>query len=137
MARKHSFLIRITTISLLISLLGACDPGKIRFGEVRMMYGSNEDGRISYVLSSFSGVENGSIQADAGQTIDMKIDVQLSKGTLTVEWLDPGGEVVWLKEYNGSVNELVEIPIEISGEYSLLIQGKEAGGSFDITWETE
>ena len=62
--KKNSFL--LITI-MLAALLSACELTNVKFGEVRMMYGTNEAGRISYDISTFTGIERGQLQAQAGQ----------------------------------------------------------------------
>lgn len=121
-------------ISTLVLLLCGCDFSKIRFGEVRMMYGSNDDGRISYNYSTFTGIENGIASVESGQTILFNYEVNVEKGSLLIEWQDPNGNAVWQKNLLESDRGEDEITVTSSGIYTLIIQGKNAGGDFDISW---
>ena len=118
-------------------LMSSCDLSNIRVGEIRMMYGSNEDGHISYNYSTFSGVENGSSEARAGQHISFEYGVTVDKGSLLIEWQNPDGDVVWRKDLIESESGNNAFRAEFTGNYVIVIQGKNAGGEFDISWKVE
>jgi hypothetical protein len=137
MKRKFD-LIRILFItSILALLLSGCDFSKINIGQVRMMYGSNDDGHILYNYSTFTGIENGSAHVETGQTISFDYDVRVDKGSLMIEWQDPNGTAVWQKSLVESDRGNEEIIVESSGKYMIIIQGKNAGGDFDISWRIQ
>jgi len=123
--------------SILALVVSGCDLSKIKFGEVRMMYGSNDDGHISYNYSTFTGIENGSAHVETGQTISFDYDVTVDKGSLMIEWQDPNGNAVWQKRLVESDRGNDEIIVESSGEYVIIIQGKNAGGDFDVSWRIQ
>lgn len=125
----------LAAMTLLALLLSACDTGKIKIGEVRMMYGTNQDGLISYDVSTFTGIEEGSFKAERGQAIAFDYDVNVNKGSLIIKWQDPEGEVVWGKDLVDSEAGHDDIPVDVSGEFNILVQGKGFGGSFDVTWK--
>jgi hypothetical protein len=100
-----------------------------------MMYGTNEDGRISYDISTFTGIERGSIQAETGQTISFTYQAFLDKGSLVIEWQDPHGEVTWQTNLVESDHGDGEIEIDTPGEYLIIVQGKGVSGNFDISWQ--
>jgi hypothetical protein len=102
-----------------------------------MMYGTNEVGRISYDISTFTGIERGSVQAETGQTISFTYQAVLDKGSLVIEWQDPHGEVMWQKNLVESDHGDDEIEIDTPGEYMIIIQGKGVGGNFDVSWQIE
>ena len=130
---KTKSLLLITAI--LAILLSACELNKLKFGEVRMMYGTNEEGRISYDISTFTGVESGDLQAEQGQTISFTYQAVLDKGGLVIEWQDPQGQVIWNKNLVESDQGGDEIEILSPGKYTIIIQGKGVGGSFDVSWQ--
>jgi len=82
--------------------LSACDLGKLKVGEVRMMYGTNEADRISYDFRTFTGTEKGEITVEPDVVIVFHYAVELDKGELLIEWQDPQGNVIWQKEFNKS-----------------------------------
>ena len=130
---KTKSLLLITAI--LAILLSACELNKLKFGEVRMMYGTNEEGRISYDISTFTGIESGDLQAEQGQTISFTYHAVLDKGSLVIEWQDPQGQVIWNKSLVESDHGGDEIEILSPGKYTIIIQGKGVGGSFDVSWQ--
>ncbi len=123
--------------SLLMLLLSSCDYSKIKFGDVRMMFGSNEDGHISYTFSTFTGFERGSAQAESGQIINFDYQVNVDQGTLNIEWQDPAGVVIWQKTLLGSDQGHDDIVIKSPGEYTIIIQGRDSAGNFDVSWKIE
>jgi hypothetical protein len=132
--RYFDRILLLTTI--LAILISSCDLNKIKIGEVRMMYGVNEDGHISYEFTTFTGYENGNIQAETGQTISFDYQAAVDKGSLVIEWQDPNGEVLWRKDIVESESGSEDIAIHSPGRYTIVIQGKGAGGNFDISWQT-
>ncbi|MCJ7534572.1 MAG: hypothetical protein WA997_14130 [Anaerolineales bacterium] len=132
---KTKSLLLITAI--LAILLSACELNKLKFGEVRMMYGTNEEGRISYDISTFTGIESGDLQAEQGQIISFTYMADLEKGTLVIEWQDPQGQVIWQKNLEESDQGGDEIEILSPGTYRIIIQGKGIGGRFDVSWHVK
>jgi hypothetical protein len=124
-------------ILILVILLSGCDYTKIKVGEVRVMYGSNEDGHISYDFKTFTGFESGSAQVEKGEIIFFDYQATVDKGSLLIEWQDPNGEIVWQENLSESERGNVEIGIETSGKYTIIIQGKNAAGNFDVSWMKE
>lgn len=132
MSRKQIYF--LVAIVLLVILLSACDTSKVRIGEVRMMYGTNQDGLISYDVTSFKGIEKGSLQVQQGQNITFDFNVNVNKGSLIIEWQDSEGEVLWSKELFESELGHEDLPGNLPGEYTVLVQGKGFGGSFEVSW---
>jgi hypothetical protein len=132
--KKNVLLLVIIILSILLS---ACELDKLKFGEVRMMYGANEAGRISYDISTFTGTENGELEAEIDAVITFTYSVELNKGTLLIEWQDPQSEVVWQKEFVESEYGEDELEIRSQGIYKVFIRGEGAGGRFDLSWQEE
>ena len=136
--KKKFALIPLSIITLILAiLLSGCDYTKIKVGEVRVMYGSNEDGHISYDFKTFTGFESGSAQVEKGEIIFFDYQATVDKGSLLIEWQDPNGEIVWQENLSESDRGNVEIGIETSGKYTIIIQGKNAAGNFDVSWMKE
>ena len=137
MKTKQNFIQFLFLASLCLLLLSSCEFSNIKIGEVRMMFGSNEDGHISYTFSTFTGFERGNAQAERGQIINFDYQANVDQGTLNIEWQDPVGEVMWQKSLLGGDLGNNEFVIESPGEYTIIIQGKDASGDFDVSWEIE
>ena len=131
-------LISLSVIALFLApLFSGCDFTKIKVGEVRMMYGSNEDGHISYDFKTFTGFESGNTLVERGETIFFDYHATITRGSLLIEWQNPSGEIVWQKTLSESDRGNVEIGIDTSGKYSIIIQGVNAAGNFDVSWGKE
>ncbi|MCK4897554.1 MAG: hypothetical protein KAS38_02160 [Anaerolineales bacterium] len=134
--KKKRFHIHILLIIAILSiLLSGCKLNKVKFGEVRMMFGTNEEGHIAYTCTTFTGIESRSVQAERGQIISFNYQAAISKGSLVIEWQDPAGEVEWRKILVEEDHGKEEIRIESAGKHTILIQGKDAGGKFDVSWQ--
>jgi len=131
MKKKYQILI----IIILSIILSACELDKLKFGEVRMMYGSNEAGRISYDISTFTGTESGELEAETGGVISFTYSIDLDKGALVIEWQDPQGEVIWRKIFEESEIGEYEIEVLSAGTYRVFVRGDGAGGKFDVLWQ--
>lgn len=135
---RNIFLTSILLSSAVFSvLISSCNLSQVKFGEVRMMYGDNEDGHIAYTTSTFSGIERGIALAEEGQTISFDYQASLDRGSLLIEWQTPAGEVLWHKNLteNGSGSD--QLQAESPGEYNLIIQGRNAAGDFDVSWQVK
>jgi hypothetical protein len=134
--KKKRFYMNILLITAILSiLLSGCELNKVKFGEVRMMFGTNEEGHISYTCTTFTGIESGSVQAERGQIISFNYQATISKGSLIIEWQDPAGGVEWRKILVEDDHGKDELLIESAGKHIILIQGQDVGGKFDVSWQ--
>jgi hypothetical protein len=127
----------LSLFMVVAGLISSCNFDNVTVGGVRVMYGSNEDGHISYNYSIFSGIESGSLEVEVGQRIQFDYEVTVDKGSLLIEWQDPDGEAVWQKVLLESESGGDVIIAKSSGAYRIIIQGKNAGGDFDIAWTVD
>lgn len=129
--KKHG----ITWILIILAItLSACEFNKLKFGEVRMMYGTNEVGRITYDITTFTGTEQGEFHAEIGDVLLFNYTVDLVKGALFIEWQDPQGEPIWQKMLDGRDQGEVEFEDLHPGRYQVVIRGEGSGGRFDVSW---
>jgi hypothetical protein len=91
--------------------------------------------RASYV--TFDGVQNKTVRAEAGKTIDLACDVSVDKGTLTTELIAPDGETLWKDTFREDREAFVNVTATEDGLHILRIEGEETGGSFDISWRVK
>jgi len=131
------YLSYIILAAVLLSMISSCNFSKVKIGEVRMMYGDNDDGRIAYRFSTFTGFERGSAEAEKGQTISFDYQASVEKGNLIIEWQSPGGDVLWRKNLTENDHGADELKVESPGKYTVIIQGKGAGGDFDVAWRVK
>ena len=133
--KSHIYL--LFTILIIGTLLSGCDfSTKIKIGEVRLgMFGDHQDSHLYYSYRTFTGVESDRIQAEKGQTIAFSYQVSIDKGSLIIEWQDPQGEVLWHQVYESDAQNALEIPVETAGTHTIIIQGNDTGGSFEVSWQ--
>ena len=133
--KSHIYL--LFTILMIGTVLSGCDfTSKIKIGEVRLgMFGDNADGLMHYSYRTFTGIESDLIQARQGQTISFSYALDVNKGSLIIEWQDPEGEVAWHEVFKTSVQGTNEIPVVTAGTYTIIIQGKDTGGGFKVSWK--
>jgi hypothetical protein len=139
MNSNKSHIYFLFTILIFGILLSGCDfSSKIKINEVRLgMFGENKSSSMNYSYGTFTGVENGQVQAENGQAIAFSYEVSMRKGGLLIEWQDPEGKVAWQESFESDAEGAIEIPVETAGTYTIIIKGKKSGGSFQVAWEID
>jgi hypothetical protein len=137
MNRKVYLSYFVMIVVVLAMLISSCNFSKIKIGEVRMMYGDNQDGHIAYTFSTFTGFERGRALVEQGQAISFNYQASVERGSLDIEWQTPGGEVLWRRNVTEGVQGVEVFQVETPGEYTVIIQGKDADGDFDVSWQVK
>ena len=118
--------------------MGNIHIGNLKVGEVRFgMAGSNLPGHISYSFRSFSGFESNAAYIEEGQSLYMDYEVELERGSLSIQIETADGKLVWEKNLDESAHDQVEISVEQPGSYAVYVKGSGARGSFDVEWEVK
>lgn len=131
---KKSIILWCLTIAFAVLLSGCSDDHSIS-SDIKMKINFDQNGQIAMCHDSFNGIERGSLEIRNGQRIYFDYDTNLQKGSLVVKWQDPSGAAIWQKILSESENGTEEIVSASPGRYSILIQGQDATGSFNATWE--
>jgi hypothetical protein len=113
--------------------LVGCGQTTVRLGWL----GSNLPGRFSASYLTFTGAESRRVRADAGQTLILTYDIDVAKGTLTLQVEAPDSSVVWADSFPRGLRGSAELPLEQDGSYAIVVHGDNAGGSFLISWDLE
>ena len=138
--KTQKLYIYLLIITLIVGILtSGCDfSSKIKIGDVRLgMFGDNEIGYLSYSYRTFTGVESNKVSVQNGDTLAFSYQVSVNKGSLNIEWQDPDGEIVWQEIFTTDAQGDIEIPMGTAGSYKIIIQGKDTGGSFEISWHVK
>lgn len=130
---KYKTVLILALSLLLAGLLAGCQADTVEIGMVETKLAN--DWRASY--TTFTGTKTDRLQAEAGQTLRLGYDVEVSKGTLTIEVQNPDDGVVWDLSLAEGDSGAVEVPVEQEGTYTLVLRGDDAGGSFDLTWNIQ
>jgi hypothetical protein len=131
--RPHSLLVLNILLLPVSVLLANCGKSDVRIG----WSGTNVPGHIAYRYATFTGSESGSARVETGQSIVLDYQVTASKGSLSITVRGPDERVVWQVALQGNSSDNIELPMALGGRYEMIIEGKAAGGSFDITWDVK
>lgn len=108
-------------------------PTTIRLGWLE----SNLSGHFSASYVTFTGRESRWVQANAGETLALTYDVEVTKGTLAIKVEAPDDRVLWDGSFSEDVQGSVELALEQDGRHSIVVDGDSTGGSFRLSWELE
>lgn len=113
--RAHLALALLTVAGMLVG----CGSSSLRVGW-RAFDGPRRR-RASY--TSFSGVERASFRAQAGADVALEYEVEVEKGTLSLELKDPDGELLWEETLEDGAMDEVHVRAPEDGRYALRIEG--------------
>jgi hypothetical protein len=93
---------------------------------------SNMGSQMKQSYESFEGTKYRTIAIVKGTEFHLKAKIKTESGSLTLSFIDPNGEVLYSESNPEGLVE-VNIPIAISGEYRLQVEG-EHQGSYSLDW---
>lgn len=67
----------------------------------------------------------------------LEYEAQVDKGDLTIAVSHEENEALWEVSLREDAKDTVELTLEQDGPYALTIEGDNAGGSFDLSWEVK
>jgi hypothetical protein len=132
---KPQILLSIKLICMV--LMVGCNANHSSNSDINIDIQFGQNGRIAKIYDIFNGIERGSLEVENGQRICFEYEAIVQMGSLTIKWLDPSGVVVWEKVLSEGASGTEEIVSESHGSYSIIIQGQDTGGSFNVTWDGE
>lgn len=116
--------IKIIVLIFLISLsLIGCNAGDSYSKSIKKMSGSS---------TSWTGDKKTEFEFQKGQKVSFSYRSKLESGELSMQILNPEDKVIHEFEVNEECD--VEIEIEESGTYIILINGTEFKGSYQLEW---
>jgi hypothetical protein len=92
-------------------------------------------GHISCSYGTFTGTEHSTFNAEAGQSVQIRYDVTVHKGEVTICLLDPAGQTLWTASFNHGECGWYEVPLGETGLHRLEVNGERTGGAFTVDWE--
>lgn len=111
-------------------VLGGCGSSSLKVGW-------QETSSLSHKKASFNtfdGIEKYSICTWKEKTIQGDYSLSITKGSLGLSLEEPGGQVLWEKNYQEDAEGGFEVSNTALGCYQLRISADEAGGSYEIEW---
>jgi hypothetical protein len=128
---RKRWIILTTLLALTSILLAGCDRVQIGWVETSL------PGQFQASYGTFTGTERRRVRMQEGETLTLTYEATVEKGTLAFEVQDPGQETVRSLTLEQDDTGTVDLTAEQSGTYRILVQGQDAGGSFELNWETE
>jgi len=136
MSKLERFLTYGVSLFILASLL-LTGCGTYR-SQVRISWaGSSNSGRMAYRYKTFSGVERKNERLEAGDTLIFEYDATVEEGTLTLQVEDPDDAPLWETTLRENGQDRVELTAEQAGTYTIVVEGDNTGGKFEVAWEVE
>lgn len=79
-----------------------------------------------------TGVDKKEVKFTSGQNILLKYNIKVEKGSLDIKLVDSQENGIY--EFEPTGNHTKELEITKTDKYQIVITGKEAKGSYEITW---
>jgi uncharacterized RDD family membrane protein YckC len=132
--RSRVILVAALIVALPLILLCSCFRPQANL----MSLDSKSLGHTSYNFQSFSGVERAEVPGQGGRSIQLEYQATISSGSLSITVENPQREVVWQADLPAgakSSHEVQMIAMNQGGNYVIVVEGKEAVGSLDVSWQ--
>ncbi len=135
MVRVSRSSVAIAAFALLVLLLAYLSKAGVLRTEIAINYVGTETGeRVRYTFDVFTGDESALLPCESGEELVLEYEVFLLEGTLSMELVDPTGNVLWFKEFKGNESGDVKVFPEGNGFCSLRVKGNGARGGYEVTW---
>lgn len=131
--RRKFLLTLLFAVFLGITVFGCSGTSSLKRGWVETSGLSHANVRYNY----FDGVERMSFRAEAGDKIQLDIDVQVEEGSLAINLEDPDGNEAWSKTYQEDAEGSASMIATEKGRYHLRVAGEETEGGYEISWDVE
>ena len=125
---RRSWRIRCVVLVGLLTVLTACN---YRQGWVEVTY--SDSMRATYAL--FDGQSGMAVDLAAGEMMTLAYDLEIIKGSLSLQIVDPDRTVVWEASFSESSAGSASVIVENEGSYRLVVIGNSTKGGFDLHWE--
>ena len=117
-------------IGLLVVVLAACTTMQAKVAWT----GESAPGKMTYSYEKFTGIERENIAGEEGKTLILSYDIAVNDGRVFIQVMDPQNQVLWSIIVKSDTADTVELPLNFTGEYPLIVRGENTSGSFDISW---
>ncbi len=114
---------------LVLLLLAGCNASNLKIGYISTGVGNTLTASYYY----FDGMESRRIEGEPGEIITIAYSSEVKKGNLEMKIKSPTGEIYPLSTGDG-YEEMLEIPVDKTGTYRLIVMGERTRGSFSVSW---
>jgi hypothetical protein len=98
---------------------------------------SERQGHWDLHYGTFTAREVNTFSADAGDTLVLDYKVNVDKGELALSVENPDGAAIFDLVLAEDARDVVRLQIEQSGRYTIVVAGKDTGGSTELDWDVE
>ncbi len=116
---------------VMVGLLAALTACNYRQGWVEVTYSDRM--RATYTL--FDGKSGTTVDLAAGEMLTLVYDLEITKGSVSLQIADPDRRVVWEDSFNENSTGRTSVTAENEGLYQLVVIGDSTRGGFDLHWE--
>ena len=116
-------------IFIFVLLVVGCSSSNLKVGYVSSGVGNTFTASYYY----FDGIESRNIKGEPGEIITIAYNSEIKKGNLEIKIESPTGEV-YLLPTDLKSEEKMEIPVNKTGTYRLIVMGERTRGSFSVAW---
>jgi hypothetical protein len=117
--------------SVCLGLLVACGKSSLEVGMIETKLAGRW--KASYV--TFTGTKEDTIRAQARQILELQYDVKVDKGDLSIKVGRHEREAMWDASLQEDAKDTVEFVLGQGGPYTIVVEGDNAGGGFDLSWK--
>jgi hypothetical protein len=118
-------------ILIMVLLAAGCSNANLKVGYISSGIGNTFTASYYY----FDGMESRKIDGEPGEIITVAYDSEVKRGNLQMKIQSPTGEVYHLST-DAESEKLMEIPVDKTGTYRLIITGERTRGSFSVAWSS-
>lgn len=119
---------------LFAGLLASCTGSRVQLGWVA----STLPGRFAADYAMFTGTERWMVRAEAGETLVLRYDTEVDRGTLRIKIEDPDGDLLWGVSLEQDAGDTVSVHVgQQDGNHAIVVQGDGTGGGFVLSWAVE
>lgn len=133
MMRRGLFAVMI----LSAMLLAGCEGVSIPFTDRYIDYeGEGGDGEASFTYREFSGLESWPVEAEAGDTLSISYEVEVTKGTLAFTLRDTAADtILWQQISTEDAAGTDSVTLPEGGPFEMQVRGILTGGGYTLRWE--
>jgi hypothetical protein len=118
------------TLIFLIAMMSTTACSRTQVGWVATNIGDTFE--ASY--QCFDGQEVETHQLESGESFSLSYEIEVDKGSLTLELVDPEDQLVWEESFSEDAEDVFEFTPETSGRYRLRVIGDDTQGGFVLNW---
>lgn len=122
--------IHIIIMILCLILLSGCAPQ-----EVTPEVETESDATTYHYWNNYdylNGSKTFQVEASAGETLHVVFESVVNQGSVEVRVVSPKNKTLWETKVVASGTQESDVPVEVEGEYSVIVRAKATSGRYDV-----